>query len=269
MANKLARASLLALLFACARAQAIEYYELEVYGYQTAAARELEVENSTSFSSDDESRVDSRIVRSTLEFNYGISDRWEATAYLDYTKPADDNLEYTAFRAHARTRFYEKGEMPVDLGAYFEIALPRNFQQEDFAFEFRPIIEKDFSRWTIRLNPQVELSHSRAADEDDQVGATDADEVGVASSSAPPSQSPMGWRLEWGLASSLIYRLSDHFRPHLDWHVGFTDGSQLLMPAVDLRIAHGLSATLGFGWGLNAHTEQKIALARFEYEIYF
>lgn len=252
------------------QAKAVEYYELEVYGFETAQPHELEVENGTSLSSDDEHRWVNQIFRSTFEFNYGLSDRWEVTAYLDYTQPSGEYFEYTAFRAHARTHFFEKGEMPVDMGAYFEVELPRNYRQEDVGFEFRPIFEKDFSRWTLRVNPQIEVAHAISADADDAgpMANTDDDDDFL-NAQTPTTNKAKSWQVSWGAASSLIYNMTDSFRAHLDWHVGLTDGSQLLVPAVDFRVMPGLFWTLGLGFGLNANTEQRLSISRLEYEIYF
>jgi hypothetical protein len=246
---------------------ALDYYELEVYGYQTAAEDELELENATSWSSDNLQKFDNKIFRTSLELTYGVSDRWEATAYFDYTKPADETFEYTAFRGHARTRFYEKGELPVDLGAYFEVELPRNYRQEDLAFEFKPIFEKDFSRWTVRLNPSVELEHS-AVDSDDGPGGTgdlDEDEDPSVQVASPHKT----WRVEWGLSSSLVYNWNERIRPHLDWHLSFTDKASLLVPSLDINLIKHLKLTAGLGFGLTPQTERRIVLSRLEYEIYF
>ncbi len=234
---------------AMARAQAIEYKELEVYGYQTTAPRELEIEASTSVSSDKQQGNLSRHLRSSFELQYGITDRWEVTAYLDYDRPADEKFEYSAFRAHARTHFFEKGELPVDIGAYFEIALPKNRDEKDLAFEFKPIIEKDFSRWTIILNPLIEFEH--------QLNEKD------------PNATLKVWQVVYGLSTSLVYRYSETFKPHLDLVQGLTDQDALLMPAFDVKLADKLKLSMGLGFALNDRTEHRVANARLEYEVYF
>ena len=237
-----------------AKAYAIEYNELEVYGYETAGLHELELENDTSLSSDDYKDIDSRHIRSTFEFNYGLTDRWEITAYLDYERPTDDTFHYQSFRAHARTHFFEKGELPVDLGAYFEIELPKNPGKHDVSFEFKPIIEKDFSRWTISLNPQVEFEHMT-----DDAEAADQD----------PNNTNKTWRAVYGLSTSVAYRYSENIKPHLDIFQGFTDQDALLMPAFDVTLANHLKLTLGLGFGLNDRTERRVVNGRLEYEVYF
>ncbi len=236
-------------LLALAKANAIEYNELEVYGYQTAGLHEFEIENETSLSSDDHPGIDSRILRSSFEFNYGLTDRWEVTAYLDYQKQPDEKFDYSGFRAHARTHFFEKGELPVDFGAYFEIEFPKDTNNKDLAFEFKPIIEKDFSRWTVSLNPQIEFEH--------QINEKD------------PNATSKTWQTVYGLSTSLAYRYSEKFRPHLDLLQGFTDQDALLMPAFDVEIINHLKLTLGLGFALNDKTERRIANGRLEYELYF
>ena len=247
--NRLAVLALV-LLLPLTKAQAIEYNELEVYGYQTTSPSELEIENSTSLSSDDSKDVDSRHLRSTFELNYGLSDRWEVTAYVDYERPTDEDFRYRAFRAHARTRFFEKGELPVDLGAYFEIELPKNSNQHDLSLEFKPIIEKDFSRWTVRLNPQIEFEH-----------ATD--------NGADPTVTKKTWHSVFGITAGVSYRYDEILIPHLDLFEGFTDQDALLMPSIDIWLVRHLKLTLGLGFGLNDKTEQRVANGRLEYEIYF
>ncbi len=241
-------------LLSLAKAHAIEYNELEVYGYEIAGLHELELENDTSLSSDYHKDIDSRHIRSSFEFNYGLTDRWEITAYLDYKRPTDDTLQYQAFRAHARTHFFEKGELPFDLGAYFEIELPKNPIKHDVSFEFKPIIEKDFSRWTISLNPQVEFEHM-----------TDDAEDAVQN----PNNTNKSWHAVYGLSSSIAYRYSENFKPHLDIFQGFTDQDALLMPALDITLVHHLKLTLGLGFALNDRTERRVANGRLEYEVYF
>lgn len=242
-------ALLLISLLGAVKAHAVEYTELEVYGYQTNGLHELEIENATSASSDDQQGVQSRLLRSSFEFSYGLTDRWEMTAYLDYQRQPDTEFQYSGFRAHARTRLFEKGELPVDLGAYFEIELPRNTAKKDVAYEFKPIIEKDFSRWTISLNPQFELEHQ--LNEKDENATTKQ------------------WFVGYGLSTSLAYRYSEKFKPHLDLFQGFSDQDALLMPALDVVIIDHLKLTLGLGFGLNDRTEQRVANGRLEYELYF
>ena len=245
------------------RVHAIDYSELEVYGYQLASPHELEIENSTSVSSDDRQHLDGRILRSSFEFNYGLSDRLELAAYFDYWMPVDNNLEYLGFRAHARTRFFHQDQLPVNLGAYLEVELPRNFRQTDVALEFQPIIEKDISRFTIDVDPQMEISHS--ATENGMV--VDADDGTVLSNGTLSSKR---WGTTWGIASSIAFNYSQFFRPHLDWIASFSSPYQsLVMPSADFQIIPGLKATAGLGFGLNANTERRIVALRLEYEKYF
>src|SRR5436190_1194131 len=107
-------------------AYALNYFELEVYPYKTANRGELELENFTTYSSRGTKDADppdnnKGLTRTTFEFTYGITDKTEVTYYRDYARPRGGNFDYAASRVHVRTRFYEKGELPVDIGAYAEI----------------------------------------------------------------------------------------------------------------------------------------------------
>ncbi len=242
---------ILILLLFCGinQARAIEYNELGVYPYKTASLHELEIENSTSASSDDQPGVQSRILRSAFEINYGISDRIELAAYVDYQRLPDERMQYKDFRFHARTYFYEKGELPVDFGAYIEVELPKDSDNKDMAFELKPILEKDFSKWTLSLNPQIEFEHQ--LDEKD------------------PNATAKTWQIVFGLSTSIAYRLNESFKPHLDLFEGFTDQDALLMPACQVLLINNLKLDLGLGFGLNDKTEKRIANVRLEYEVYF
>ena len=240
---------------------AIEYYELEVYGYNLASRHEIEIENATSASSNDKNDFSGRIFRSTMEFNYGWMDHLEVATYLDYTE-AFNQFEYTAFRSHLRTNFFEKGERPVDMGAYVEMALPRNFRQTDLALEFKAIFEKDISRWTVAWNPGVELAHTNG-DTDDVVVNGDTDE-GINTVVVPREKS---WQVNWQSAMSVRYNWGPHLRPHLDWHTSLTDGTSLLLPNLDFKVANIVKTTLGVGFGLNSLTEQRLINLRVEYEM--
>lgn len=245
-------------------AHAVEYYELEVYGYQTAEPHELEMENATSLSSDREDGFSNRILRSTFEFNYGLAENWETSAYFDYTKPVGAEAEFTSFRAHARTRFFEQDDLPADLGAYFEAEFPRNFRAKDVGLEFKPILEKNYSRWIFRLNPGVELSHVAKTEGENSV-AVDPDGDVVGTSNQHLSANKV-WITEWNVSTSVMYSWNRFLRPHLDYHAGLTDQSALLMPALSVQISRGLSGDLGLGFGLNSHTESRVLALRLELE---
>ena len=243
-----------AVLFASMSAQALNYFELEVYPYNTAAKGEVELENRTTYSrrgtKDEEAPGTNKgLTRSSFEVAYGVTDKSEVAAYVDYARPRDGEFDWVANRVRYRTRFYEKGELPVDLGLYAEMEFPRR-EDNDAEFELRGILEKDFGKWTFDFNPMFEK-------------VVRGVEAGA------------GWEFQY--AASLIYRMNERWHPHLDLFGDFglihnfegkDQQKHLLSPAVDIKLGHGLYAGLGIGYGLTKATEQQVVRARIEWEFY-
>ena len=236
-------------------AYALNYFELEVYPYKTAAPGEVEFENFTSYTrrgSQDLSAPENNkgLTRSTFEVGYGVTKKIEVAGYVDYSRArGQDDWDLKASRWRARTRFAEKGELPVDLGLYAEVGLPRK-GDNDVEFELRGIVEKDLGKWTLDVNPIFEKVLK-----------------GV--------EKNAGWELQY--AASAIYRLNERWHPRLDFFgdfgllrdfAGRDQQKHLISPAVDIFFGHGMSATFGMGYGLTKASEQQLVRARFEWEFY-
>jgi len=233
-------------------AYALNYFELEVYPYATAQRGAVEVENFTTYTSrgrDDSPAPDNNkgLIRSTFELSYGLTDKTEVAYYRDYQRARGEHFEHAGGRFRVRTRFAEKGEWPVDLGLYGELEFPRG-EDDDVEGEVRGIIEKDFGRWTLDVNPIVERVLS---------GPGHAE----------------GWEL--GYAMALVYRADERWQPRLDLFGDFgpirhfeprNEQKHLLMPGIDARVGRHFHAGFGIGFGLTEATEQRLVRARLEWE---
>lgn len=231
-------------------AWALNYFELEVYPYATASRGEVEVENFTTYTSrgrDDSAENNAGLTRSTLELSYGLTDKTEVAYYRDYQRARGGRFEHAGGRLRARTRFGEKGEGPLDLGLYAELEFPRG-EDDDVEGELRGIIEKDFGRWTLDINPIFErvLSGSGHAE---------------------------GWELQY--AAALIYRADARWQPRLELFGDFGPlahfephdrQKHLVSPAIDVRLGDRVHAGVGVGFGLTDATEQRLVRARLEWE---
>jgi len=240
-------------LLASGPAQALNYFELEVYPYATAAKGELELENNTTYTdrgtqSDSPPENNKGLTRSSVELNYGVTDKTELAGYVDYSRARGGDWEHAASRVRARTRFYEKGELPVDIGLYAEFEFPKN-QANDRELELRGIIEKDVGRWTFDFNPIFEKVLK---------GADNA-----------------GWELQY--AASAIYRLHERWRPRLDFFGDFgpisrfepkDEQKHLISPAVDIKLGHRVWLTAGVAFGYTKASEQQLMRAKLEWEFY-
>lgn len=234
-------------------ALALNYFELEVYPYKTAAQGEVELENFTTYTrrgSQDMPVPDNNkgLTRNSFEVSYGVTEKTDVAGYVDYSRSrgqGDWNLKGS--RAHVRTRFAEKGELPVDLGLYAEVEFPRK-DDNDAEFELRGIIEKDLGKWTLDINPIFEKVLKGA-------------------------EKNVGWELQY--AASVIYRLDERWHPRLDFFGDFgtlrdfegrDEQKHLISPAVDIMFGHGLSASLGVAFGQTKASEQQLVRARVEWE---
>jgi hypothetical protein len=240
-------------LLASGNAQALNYFELEVYPYATAAKGELELENNTTHTSrgtrsDLPEENNKGLTRSSFELNYGVTEKTELAWYIDYSRARGGDWQHAADRVRARTRFFEKGELPVDLGLYAELEFPKN-QDNDVEVELRGIIEKDVGKWTFDFNPIFEKVLK---------GTDNA-----------------GWEFQY--AASAIYRLNERWRPRLDFFGDFgpirhfepkDEQKHLVSPAVDIKLGRGVSLTAGVAFGYTKASEQQLIRAKLEWEFY-
>src|SRR5438874_171168 len=94
-----------------APALAFNFFELEVYPATTEGKGLHEVENITSFVAngrrpDEEEAAGEtprrhRLLRTSLEYDYGLTDKIDIAAYLDLDRPNGEDLEYAQSRLPA------------------------------------------------------------------------------------------------------------------------------------------------------------------------
>lgn len=249
----------LALLALCAAGLsqsvwALNYFDLETYPYTTEAKGEFELENSSAYTASgtqDAPAPDNNrhLFRSTVEATYGVTDKTDIAAYVDGSKLPGGGTQYDGTRFHVRHRFFEKGQLPVDLGAYAELEMPRH-DVNTREVELRGIAEKDFGKWTIDLNPIVEKP-------------------------IKGEETSQGWELHY--AAAAIYRLNEKFHPRVDLfgdigHLNKIDPKDqqqhLLVPGLEVRLPHHINVTAGLGFGLTPATEHRLVTLRLEKEWY-
>ncbi|MGA7799514.1 MAG: hypothetical protein WCC36_01765 [Gammaproteobacteria bacterium] len=241
-------------LLAAPAARAFNYHELEVYPYRTAAKGELEVENATTHTaqgSREPADGNNGLTRTSMEFTYGLTDHLEFSAYGDLNHARGSNgLDFAGQRYHLRASFFQKGQLPVDLGAYAELELPKH-DVDNRELEVRGIVEKDFGKWTLDVNPIMEKVLR---------GANTAG----------------GWDL--GYATAVIYRMNETVQPRLEFFGDFgpinhfepTDQQiHLISPAVTYSPTPTLHVLAGVAFGLTKASEQELLRLRLEKEFYF
>jgi hypothetical protein len=237
-------------------AGALNFFELEVYPATTEGKGLHEVETLTTFVANGrrpgveeiagEEPRRHRLLRTSLEYNYGLTDKIDVAAYTDLQRTNGDELEYAGSRVRARGAFFDKGRYPVDLGWYVEAEMPHD-AASDLELEFKPILSRDFGRLSLDLNPAFEL----------------------------PTVTSERRTLEFRYAARVYYRLSRNFIPSLEF---FGDAGQIrrptpsreqehyVFPVVYGRLARGLKFVAGPGFGLTRGSDPVILRLGVEYE---
>ena len=236
-------------------ASALNFFELEVYPYETAAPGELELESLNSYVINGQRDagpgqvVTHHLWRTSLEMVYGVTDHLEAAGYLDLALTANGRFDYAGGRVRGRYRFLEKDQIPINLGLYAELELPnRRFADNDIELELRLILEKDLGPLTVQLNPIFEKSLSG---EGSSVGT------------------------EFLYAAKVYYRFRPWLMPGIEFFgdVGpvthFEDSSEqkhFIAPVVNAKLSRQVKLSTGVGFGLTPGSDFTLVKLNLEYE---
>ena len=244
------------LLLAAPPASALNFFELEVYPATTEGQGLHEIESHTTYvpsgrrPSDEELSGDEfrrqGLFRESLEYNYGLTDKIDAAAYLDLAWPNAGEPQYAGNRFRLRGALFDKGRFPVDLGWYFEVELPQK-DPAQMELEFRPILSRDLGRFTIDLDPSFEL----------------------------PTVTSERRTVEFNYGARLLYRLAPRVQPAVEFFGGLGQIRALdpsrqqehyVSPMLYTRIAPGLFAAGGLMFGLTRASDPVILRLVIEYE---
>ncbi len=247
---------LLVLVLIATPAAALNFFELEVYPATTEGEGLHEIESHTNYvangrdpSEEELSGEEFRrhgLFRESIEYNYGLTDKIDAAAYLDLAWPDGEGPQYAGNRFRLRGSLFDKGRFPVDLGWYFEVEVP----QKDAAkleLEFRPILSTDVGRFSLDINPSFELP-------------TIADEQRT---------------IEFNYGARILYRWSQRIQPGVEFfgdigRIRDVDPSKeqehYVSPMIYARLASGIYAAGGLMFGLTRESDPVIMRFAIEYE---
>jgi len=137
------------------------------YPYQTTPEGSAELEQYLDltpvkkYNDDKTKRVFDGNYRLQTEFEYGITDRLELGLYLVFKQDApeqgDPTMKFDGTKQRLRYRFAEEGELPIDIGVYFEVA---EFHDE-FELEQKLLLSKRFGNLKLMTNLWVEQEWER------------------------------------------------------------------------------------------------------------
>lgn len=230
-------------------AAALNFFELEAYPATTEGQGLHEIESLTSFVGDGSAHDESlhhHLLRTSLEYNYGVSDKIDAAMYIDFERANGREPDYAGARARLRGALFDKGRFPIDLGWYLEAEVPRKGPAQ-LEFEFRPLISGDLGRFTIDLNPGFDL----------------------------PTVASERRTIEFSYAARIQYRASPTVAPALEFFGGIgqirdVDSAQAqehyVFPMLYARPWRGFKIGAGPGFGLTRGSDKVLLKLAIEYE---
>jgi hypothetical protein len=150
-----------ALLPACAlSAQA--NFEIQVYPSKTADKNTTLFELHSNFTGSGSRVADGSIlptqhaVHETVEITHGFSDIFELGVYIFTSDRSGDGLQFVGTHIRPRVMAPESWKLPVGLSLSTEIGpVSRKFDSNEFAVEFRPIVDQTLGRLYWSINPTV------------------------------------------------------------------------------------------------------------------
>jgi len=153
---------IVASLFIIKTTSAQENYEIQVYGSQTQQKNSTIFELHSNYTFDGEKEVVKGVrptyhaLHETVEITHGITDNFELGFYL-FTNYLPD-YGFRVIGTHLRPRIMapSKWNLPVGLSLSAEIGYQSaNYSEETWSLEVRPIIDKQWDKFYISLNPTL------------------------------------------------------------------------------------------------------------------
>lgn len=153
---------LLFAMFLSTPVKAVDPYEFQIYGYATQGKGVFSPQLLNSFVPYGRAEGDGgtsgtfasqSMMRTAIELEYGLTKKIDFATYLNFARPAGEDVQFAGAKARLRGSFAEKGVLPVDLGWYVEIEQwQRSINEDILEVEFKPTVQKDIGRVSIIAN---------------------------------------------------------------------------------------------------------------------
>jgi len=219
-------------------------YEIQVYDSDTVPAGETMLELHSNYTIDGERNWINGVYPShhawhnTLEITHGFTPWFETGFYVFTSVQPGAGLEWVGDHIRPRVRVPEEWKWPVGLSLSTEAGyIRRKFSEDDWGWELRPIIDKDFGRWHVALNPAFEKSlHGLNSSQGFEF--------------APSAK--VSFKMSKVVSIGVEYYSSlggvTHFaKPEDQWHQ--------IMPVLDLNLHPKWECNVGVGFGLTRGTD--------------
>jgi hypothetical protein len=146
---------------ASARAQG--NYEIQVYGADTVAPKNLMVELHSNFTPEGQKYVIDGVYptnhqeHETLELTEGLTS-WSEIGFYVFTSEQDGHgIQWVGDHIRPRVRAPDSWHWPVGVSISTEIGYQRAaYSPDTWTWEIRPIVDKTIGRWYFAVNPALE-----------------------------------------------------------------------------------------------------------------
>ena len=138
-------------------------YEIQVYGADTVAPKNLMVEVHSNYTVSGQTKTIDGVYptdhqeHETLELTQGINN-WSEIGFYVFTSEQDGlGVQWVGDHIRPRVRAPDSWHLPVGLSLSTEIGYQRAVYSPDtWTWEIRPIIDKTVGRWYLAFNPALE-----------------------------------------------------------------------------------------------------------------
>jgi len=239
-------------------AAAQDPFEIEVYPYHTAERGEWELAAHLNYTAAGTTDYDGPVAPTehqahlALELTRGITDLWEAGAYLLSAYRPGVGVEYAGWRLRSRVRFPESWRLPVLMSLGAELEFTRAPYDENAAgLEIRPTLGRRFGRLQVDLNPVVERGLR-----------------GQGSRSGEEWEFEPSARVGLTLSKAVDVSLEYYGKTGLfDSEAPAGGAAHQLYPSVDLKLGEGSACSIGVGVGSTAAANRLVLKSRFEFPL--
>lgn len=222
-------------------------YEIQVYGSETVAPGATMVELHSNFTAAGRKETENGVLptqdafHETLEITRGFTPWFETGFYLFTSAKAGEGWQWVGDHIRPRVRVPEAWHWPVGLSLSLEAGYQqRQFSEDTWSLEIRPIIDKQWGRWYAAFNPAFERSFAGV-------------NSGRGFEFAPNAKA--SFDLTKVVTAGLEYYAS--LGPALGWD-SFGNQQQLLVPAIDLNFSPKWEFNFGVGIGVTHSTDHLI-----------
>jgi hypothetical protein len=222
-------------------------YEIQVYGSETVAPKRTMFEIHSNLTiSGSKDMVDGitptqHAWHETLEITQGWNAWFETGFYVFSSINPGYGWQYVGSHIRPRVRAPEQWHLPVGLSLSAEIGYQRRqFSQDTWTFELRPIVDKQLGKWYLAFNPALDRSfHGPAV----RQGVTFSPNFKA------------GYDLTKRVNAGLEYYGSVGDLAGFD---PFRDQQQQILPAIDLNLGADWEFNFGVGVGVTHSTDHLI-----------